>query len=86
MAVTIPVLPRLRFDTSQDVRVWANDLVDALEKALRDIASPVGRVTVSGLAAEARALDCSGGASLQDVTDVLGTVVKDLERAGVLVR
>jgi hypothetical protein len=68
------------------MRLWADQLVDALQRALADLASPVGRVTVTGLAAEVRALDCSGAASLQQVTDVVGTVVADLERAGVLVR
>jgi hypothetical protein len=65
---------------------WADELSGAIEGALRDMASPVGRMSVTGLAAEVRALDCSGAATLQNVTDVLGTVVGDLERAGVLVR
>lgn len=86
MTIGIPPLPRPRSGAPADMELWALHLVDALHAAFGAIAAPHGAYTVSGLPAATRTLDCSGAASTTDVARTLGTVIEDLQAAGVLTR
>jgi hypothetical protein len=84
MTIGVPILPTPASAEPEDMLRWANSLVEALTAAFAGIASPEGAYTVTGLPAEVRTLDCSGAATTTQVARVLGTVIGDLQTAGVL--
>lgn len=83
MSIGIPPLPRPTSGAPEDMRLWASQMVDALHAAFAGIGAPVGSYTVTNLAAADRLLDVST-ATTADVAAVLGTLIGDLQTAGVI--
>jgi hypothetical protein len=67
------------------MRLWALQLVDALHAAFGAAAAPAGSYDVTNLAAADRTLDVTA-ATTGDVAAVLGTLIGDLQTAGVVTR
>lgn len=80
--IGIPPIPRPMSASPGDLLSWASALSDALNAAFAAMSAPVAVYDVTNLV-EDRAFDASS-ATLGEVRNVLGTLVRDLESAGVL--
>ncbi len=82
-AAPIPLLPRYT-GTDPQMRDWANDLCQTLETWATLLNAPVGEVwTVNGIE-EHRDVDPAVLTTFLAVTDVIGTLVRDLHRGAPL--
>jgi hypothetical protein len=81
--VPMPKLPRLTSAKPQDIKNWANALVDALELQIRRMNAPAGAAwTVTNLT-PSNALN-GGTATLLQTSEALGTLIVALQNGGVV--
>lgn len=86
MAIGIPPLPRPAGGDPESMLRWAAQLVDALNGAFAGLGAPAAIYEVQDLAAPRRTLVCDGTATLAEVTEVVGTLVEDLQAVGVITK
>ena len=82
-ASPMPPLPRLQAGDPASVVSWANQLVASLERQIQRMnAAAGGKWAVTDLTVN-RTLD-AGAATLAETSQALGTLITDLQAAGVI--
>jgi hypothetical protein len=83
VAIGIPPLPRPASGNPDDMKRWADGLIDALSAAYAQ-QGPAGIYIVDNLAAPVRTIDCAGAATAAEVAEVVGSLIDDLKARGQL--
>ena len=78
----MPPLPQLTATDPASIMSWASQLVAALERQIRVINTPVGNWAVTNVTAN-RTLN-AGTATLVQAAEGLGTLITDLQSAGII--